>query len=72
MSVALCSCSPEMLVTVPSNDAVTLARLRSSFGADIVDLDPHRAPQPELEQKETDATLTEIAESIVNREAEAA
>jgi hypothetical protein len=57
---------------VPSNDAVTLARLRSSFGADIVDLDPHRAPQPELEQKETDATLTEIAESIVNREAEAA
>jgi hypothetical protein len=29
-------------------------------------------PQPELEQKETDATLTEIAKSIVNREAEAA
>ena len=30
---ALCSRSPEMLVTVPANDAVTLARLRSGLGA---------------------------------------
>jgi hypothetical protein len=51
-----------MLVTVPSNDAVTLARLRSSFGADIVDLDPHRAPQPELEQKATGSLLQRPAD----------
>ena len=29
---ALCSRSPEMLVTVPANDAVTIARLKSVFG----------------------------------------
>jgi hypothetical protein len=34
---ALCARSPETLVTVPAMDAVTLARLRSDLGANIVD-----------------------------------
>jgi hypothetical protein len=36
---ALCSRSSDMLVTVPANDAVTFARLRSGLDAEIVDLD---------------------------------
>ena len=40
---ALCSRSPDMLVTVPANDAVTFARLRSGLGAEIVDLDSSAA-----------------------------
>ena len=46
---ALCSRAPETLVTVPANDATTLARLRTGLPAEIVDLDftprfPVRAP----------------------------
>ena len=49
---ALCSRTPEMLVTVPANDAVTLASLRTGFGAEIVDLDsrPASRPAPQLER----------------------
>ena len=43
---ALCSRTPEMLVTVPANDAMTLARLRTGLGADIVDLDSRPASSP--------------------------
>ena len=43
---ALCSRSPEVLVTVPAMDAATLVRLRSDLGADIIDLDAHGAPSP--------------------------
>jgi ATP-dependent helicase/nuclease subunit B len=43
---ALCSRSPEMLITVPANDAVTLARLRSVPGAEIVDLDFQDTSEP--------------------------
>ena len=50
---ALCSRSPEMLVTVPANDAVTLARLRSGLGAEIVDLDS-RVLRPSSGKKRMD------------------
>jgi ATP-dependent helicase/nuclease subunit B len=52
---AFCSRSPEMLVTVPVGDAVTLARLRSVVGAKIVDLD--RQDPPELSQKDKGSLL---------------
>jgi len=40
---ALCLRSPDTLVTVPVNDAVTLARLSSGLGAKAVDLDSDAA-----------------------------
>jgi ATP-dependent helicase/nuclease subunit B len=43
---ALCSRSPEMLVTVPANDAVTIARLKSVFGTVIIDLNSRNASEP--------------------------
>ncbi len=36
---ALCARSPEMLITVAANDAMTLSRLRSVLGAETVDFD---------------------------------
>jgi hypothetical protein len=53
---ALCSRSPDMLVTAPANDAVTLARLRSGLGAEIVDLDS-AASQPGLNHRENGSLL---------------
>jgi hypothetical protein len=38
---ALCSRTPEMLVTAPANDAIMLARLRTGLETEIVDLDSH-------------------------------
>src|SRR6516165_10007453 len=49
---ALCARNPEMLVTVPAMDTVTLARLRSDLGAGIVDLDSAGASAPGSKQKE--------------------
>ena len=37
--------SSEMLVTVPANDATTIARLQTAFGTEIVDLDSRTASQ---------------------------
>jgi hypothetical protein len=54
---ALCSRSPDMLVTVPANDAVTFARLRSGLGAEIVDLGSGAASQPGLRQQENGSLL---------------
>jgi ATP-dependent helicase/nuclease subunit B len=48
---ALCSRSPESLLTVPTLDAVTLARLRSGLAAEIVDLDLRAASEPGLKQE---------------------
>jgi ATP-dependent helicase/nuclease subunit B len=62
---ALCSRSPEMLITVPAMDTVTLARLRSDLGVDIVDLDSHGASPPELGQKET-GSLVRLQGHIFN------
>jgi hypothetical protein len=47
---AVCSRSPDLLVTAPANDAVTFARLRSGLGAEIVDLDSSGSSQPGLNQ----------------------
>ena len=54
---ALCSRTPEMLVTVPANDATTLARLRTGLGTEIVDLDSRAASEPALKQKESGSLL---------------
>jgi hypothetical protein len=54
---ALCSHSPDMLITVPANDAVTFARLRSGLGAEIVDLDSSAASQPGIRQQENGSLL---------------
>src|SRR5262249_55907018 len=54
---ALCVRSPETLITVPAMDTVTLARLRSDLGANIVDLDSHAASSQGLKQKETGSLL---------------
>ena len=54
---ALCSRSPEMLVTVPANDAMTLAHLRSGLGAEIVDLDSRDCFPAGLKQKENGSLL---------------
>src|SRR5262249_18556486 len=45
---ALGARSPEMLVTVPAMDSVTLARLPSDLGVDLVDLDSHDVSPPGL------------------------
>ena len=58
---ALCSRSPEMLITVPAMDTVTLARLRSDLGADIVDLNSHDASPAELKQKKNGSLATASA-----------
>ena len=42
---ALSSRSSEMLVTVPANDTTTLARLRTGFEIEIIDLDSRAASQ---------------------------
>src|SRR6516225_3797444 len=49
---ALCARSPEMLVTVPAMDGVTLARLRSDLGTDIVNLDSLDGSPQVLKQKQ--------------------
>src|SRR5215471_4096065 len=54
---ALCSRSPDMLVTVPANDAVTFARLRSGLGAEIVDLDSSGPSQLGLNHQENGSLL---------------
>src|SRR5262249_36118540 len=62
---ALCARSPEMLVTVPAMDSVTLARLRSDLGADIVDLDSPDASPQDLKQKES-GSLSRLQRHIFN------
>jgi RecB family exonuclease len=47
---ALSSRTPEMLVTVPANDAVTFARLRNGLAAEVLDLDSRPASRSELEE----------------------
>jgi ATP-dependent helicase/DNAse subunit B len=54
---AVYSRSPDMLITVPANDAVTFARLRSDLGAEIVDLDSSAASQPGLKEQENGSLL---------------
>jgi ATP-dependent helicase/nuclease subunit B len=54
---ALCSRSPENLITVPALDAVTLARLRSGLGAEIVDLDLRAASEHVLKQERSGSLL---------------
>jgi ATP-dependent helicase/nuclease subunit B len=54
---ALWSRCPEMLVTVPANDAVTFGRLRSGLGADIVDLDSHGRSPPDIKKQENGSLL---------------
>jgi hypothetical protein len=54
---ALCSRSPDVLVTVPANDAVTFARLRPGLGAEIFDLDSSAASQPGLGQQDNGSLL---------------
>src|SRR6516225_8099204 len=49
---ALCARSPKMLVTVPAMDGVTLARLRSDLGTDIVNLDSLDGSPQVLKQKQ--------------------
>src|SRR5262249_35006423 len=44
---ALGTRSSEMLITVPANDATTLARLRTFLGIEIVDLDSRSRPSSE-------------------------
>jgi len=62
---ALWARGPEMLVTVPAMDAVTLAMLRSAFGADIVDIDSHGAFPPGPLQKES-GSLGRLQRHIFN------
>jgi ATP-dependent helicase/nuclease subunit B len=62
---ALCARSPEMMVTVPATDTVTLARLPSDLGADIVDLDSPDASPPGLKQKEN-GSLSRLQRHIFN------
>src|SRR6516165_8698164 len=62
---ALCARSLETLVTVPAMDAVTLARLRSDLGADIVDLDSPDASPQGLKQKES-GSLSRLQRHIFN------
>jgi hypothetical protein len=62
---ALCSRSPDMLFTVPANDAVTFARVRSGLGAEIVDLDSNRASQPGLKEQEN-GSLLRLERNIFN------
>jgi ATP-dependent helicase/nuclease subunit B len=47
---ALCSRSPEIVAIVPAMDAPTLTRLKSSLGADVVDLDFRDASKPGQKQ----------------------
>jgi hypothetical protein len=54
---ALCLRSPDVLVTVPANDAVTFARLRCGLGAEIVDLDSSGPSQPGFNHQENGALL---------------
>jgi hypothetical protein len=54
---ALCFRSPESLITVPALDAVTLARLRSGLGEEIVDLDLQAASEPGLKQERRGSLL---------------
>src|SRR6266536_1686208 len=53
----LYSRSPEMLVTVPAEDAITLARLRAELEAQIVDLDSRPAPGPLIDERGSLARL---------------
>jgi ATP-dependent helicase/nuclease subunit B len=62
---ALSSRSPEMLVSVPTSDAVTLARLRSDLAPEITDLDSLGASQPGLKQKEN-GSLHRLQRHIFN------
>src|SRR5262249_49099813 len=62
---ALCARSPEMLITAPAMDAVTLARLRSDLGTDIVDLDSAEASPQGLTQNET-GSLSRLQRHIFN------
>jgi ATP-dependent helicase/nuclease subunit B len=62
---ALCSRAPEMLVTVPANDARTLTRLRSGLSEEIVDLDSRAASQAELKQKDG-GSLQRLQRQIFN------
>jgi ATP-dependent helicase/nuclease subunit B len=62
---ALCSRTPEMLVTVPANDAMTLARLQTGFGAEIVDLDSRPASRPAL-QLEQGGSLSRLQRHLFN------
>jgi hypothetical protein len=62
---ALCTRSPDMLITVPAMDAATLARLRSDLSADIVDLDAHSASKPGFKQKEN-GSLQQLQRHIFN------
>lgn len=54
---ALCARAPEMLITVPANDASTLARLQAGRGTEVVDLDSRAASEPALKQKESGSLL---------------
>jgi RecB family exonuclease len=62
---ALCSRTPEMLVTVPANDAMTHARLRTGFGAEIVDLDSLPAYRSAL-QLEGGGSLLRLQRHLFN------
>ena len=54
---ALCARAPEMLVTVPANDAVDACTPPAGLGTEIVDLDSRAASQPALKQKESGSLL---------------
>jgi ATP-dependent helicase/nuclease subunit B len=62
---ALGARSPQMLITVPAMDTVTLSRLRSDLGADIVDLDLDGTSPSGLEQKEN-GSLRRLQRHIFN------
>jgi hypothetical protein len=62
---ALSTRSPEILVTVPAMDSVTLARLPSDLGADIVDLDSSDASLHGLKQKKN-GSLSRLQRHIFN------
>jgi ATP-dependent helicase/DNAse subunit B len=62
---ALCTRSPEMLVTVPAMDTLTLARLRSDLGAKIVELGSH-ASSPQGLRQEENGSLSRLQRHIFN------
>jgi ATP-dependent helicase/nuclease subunit B len=62
---ALCSRTSEMLVTVPASDAMTFARLRDRFQAEIVDLDSRPASRS-AHQLEEGGSLLRLQRHLFN------
>jgi ATP-dependent helicase/DNAse subunit B len=59
---ALSSRSSEMLVTAPTNDTTTLARLRTGLGVEIVDLDSRATSQ----ERQKDGALRRVQRHLFN------